>query len=103
MKVINFLIISLCFSSLSSCVFLPGTREKQPYSSHCKMVTRKLTLHLDVREKYSVCNGKEFIDDPVGCLLVNSAVTSASAVISGSVVLVGNTIHWLEYKTSCED
>ena len=31
------------------------------------------------------------------------AITAGSAVISGSIVLTGNTIHWLEYQGTCSD
>ena len=30
-------------------------------------------------------------------------VTAGSAIISGSIVLTGNTIHWLEYQGRCSD
>lgn len=30
-------------------------------------------------------------------------VTGGSAVVSGSIVLVGNTAHWLEYQGTCSD
>lgn len=30
-------------------------------------------------------------------------VTAGSALISGSIVLTGNTLHWLEYQGTCSD
>ncbi|OAI51472.1 hypothetical protein AYO46_01400 [Betaproteobacteria bacterium SCGC AG-212-J23] len=42
--------------------------------------------------------------DARGCalfLVAIGAVAAASVVISGSVVLVGNTIHWLEKQGKC--
>jgi hypothetical protein len=94
-------IISLLFSCITSCVFLPETAEEQQYYNQCKMATKKLTLKLNVDKQNSLCGGKDFKEDPLVCLVANGVVASASIVVSGSIVLIGNTIHWLEYKTSC--
>jgi hypothetical protein len=37
----------------------------------------------------------------VSCLMMGGFIGSTSAIISGSIVLIGNTIHWLEYQTTC--
>lgn len=39
--------------------------------------------------------------DCAGVLLVGGVVSAASAVISGSIVLVGNTVYWLEKRGRC--
>jgi hypothetical protein len=31
------------------------------------------------------------------------AIFAGSALISGSIVLTGNTVHWLEYQGTCSD
>ena len=88
---------------LSSCIVVPTTAEKQQYYDRCKMATKKLKLEPKIRKKYAPCDSKEFLSsDILGCLLVTGVVTSASFVISGSIVLVGNTIHWMEYKAGCK-
>ncbi|NQZ89416.1 MAG: hypothetical protein HRT54_17710 [Colwellia sp.] len=94
-------IISLFFFCLTSCVFLPETADNQQYYDQCKMVTKKLTLKANINKKHSLCGGKDFKDDPIVCLVANGVIASASIVVSGSIVLIGNTIHWLEYKASC--
>jgi hypothetical protein len=38
-----------------------------------------------------------------GALAGVVVVTAGSAIISGSIVLTGNTIHWLEYQGTCSD
>jgi len=87
---------------VSSCVFLPTTAEKQKYYNKCKMATKKLTLEPHVNSDYSLCHGKDVKKDPLFCLLLSGVVTSASIVVSGSIVLIGNTIHWLEYQSGCD-
>jgi hypothetical protein len=66
------------------------------------MATKKLTLKADVNQKYSVCDGGDKKDELLICLVASGVVASASLIVSGSIVLIGNTIHWLEYKASCK-
>lgn len=94
-------IISLLIFCITSCVFLPETADNQQYYNQCKMATKKLTLKVNVDKEYSMCGGKDFKEDPLVCLVANGVVASASIVVSGSIVLIGNTIHWLEYQVSC--
>ena len=42
-------------------------------------------------------------DCAVGALAGVIVVTAGSAVISGSIVVTGNTLHWLEYQGTCSD
>jgi len=37
------------------------------------------------------------------CLGGAIVVTAGSLLISGSIVLAGNTVHWLEYQGACSD
>lgn len=37
------------------------------------------------------------------CLTAALAVFAGSAIISGSIVLTANTVHWLEYQGTCSD
>ena len=65
------------------------------------MATKKLTLEPKISKKYSLCRGKEFRDDPLVCMMLNGVIASATIIVSGSIVVIGNTIHWLEYKSGC--
>jgi len=42
-------------------------------------------------------------DCVVGALAGVIVVTAGSAIISGSIVITGNTLHWLEYQGTCSD
>jgi len=85
---------------LSSCVFVPKESEKQKYADNCNMFTRQLTLSAqDINGQ--VCNSGSNAE---ACLMVYGVVLPiGSFVISGSIVLIGNTLHWLEYQGPCSD
>ena len=76
---------------MSGCAFVPELSEDQEYFQDCKTRTKYLTLSTTKLRNFD-CGGA----DEMGCLIL------AGVVISGSLVLAGNTIHWLEYHTSCE-
>ena len=75
---------------LSACV-LPKTVAND--SPDCKTATKKMTL--EVLEYQGVyCYGHE------DCLAV-ATVWLATTAVSGSVVIIGNSVHWLEEKARC--
>jgi hypothetical protein len=98
MKLILILLSMVC---ASSCAFFPSSSGKQDYSNECDMNTKK--LHLEKIGDSDFClkgdrlNEKELIS----CLMIGGFIGSTSAIVSGSIVLIGNTIHWLEYQATC--
>jgi hypothetical protein len=87
-------------SLLTSCVFVPKESEKQLYAVNCNMFTRQLTLSPQ-EIKGHICNAD---DSAEACLMVYGIILPVSSfVISGSIVLIGNTIHWLEYQGPCNE
>ena len=85
---------------LSSCVFVPKESEKQKYADNCNMYTKQLTLSAQ-EIKGHICNADESAEV---CLMVYGiALPVGSFVISGSIVLIGNTLHWLEHQGPCSD
>ncbi|MGB1109694.1 MAG: hypothetical protein ACPG4N_05030 [Gammaproteobacteria bacterium] len=91
---------------LTGCVFLPSVSRQQS-SAGCELVTRELDLAVveggDVfRHTYEVNAG--CVNE--ACLVVLAGLITVpvgSLIISGSVVLVGNTLHWFEVQGRCED
>ncbi len=80
---------------LSACVVVPQTREV--YDAECKVMKRQMTLQTAQLGGFQSCG-----DDACKALLVAAgAVTAASAVVSGSVALVGNMLFWFERQGSC--
>jgi hypothetical protein len=85
---------------ISSCTFIPTVSDDQSYADNCSMLTRELTLTT------------EFIDFHRGCgtsaesgacfLAVAIGVPAFSFVVSGSIVLMNNTLNWLEYQGTCK-
>ena len=95
----NSFIIAVSFV-ITSCVFVPVTADKQKYYDKCKMITKKLTIEPKIRSRYVKCSGSS--DDLAICLVAAGILAPVSFVVSGSVALIGNTIHWMEYKTGCD-
>ncbi len=93
------MLLTLIFS-LVSCVFVPEVAENQKYSDNCNMLTKKLTL--SARQiKGQLCDEEGGVE---ACLMVFGVVVPAgSFVVSGSVVLVGNALHWLERQGPCNE
>jgi hypothetical protein len=82
-------------SSLSACLVLPKVDMNQPVP--CPLVTREVTLDTVQLGHIGHCYGD-------ACLLqltAGTVVFAASALVSGSVALVGNTLHWIERVHKC--
>jgi hypothetical protein len=84
-------------SSLSACV-VPVMDKDAVASSSCQTTTHSMSLQMS--------DGNTFLHggchDQV-CMAAALTVFAGSAIISGSIVLTGNTIHWLEYQGTCSD
>lgn len=84
---------------VSGCVFYP--REVDYYDAECDITTRRLVLDTVVIE--GSCAGTNSYDpnNDKACLALIVAVGAASAIVSGSIVVVGNTVSWLEKTGRC--
>ena len=79
----------------SGCVIVPVTIEG--YDPDCRIVTRHMELQTVQMAAFNACNGQ-------GCetlLLAAFGVTAVSAVVSGSIVAVGNVVFWAEHRADC--
>ena len=85
---------------VTSCAFVPEVSEEQVYQEKCRMLTKQLSL--GVEEIHGdLCTSDT---DPEACLLTFGVVIPVgSFVLSGSVVLIGNVLHWLEYHGACSE
>lgn len=90
---------------LSGCVFNAKEASRQSLASKCKeeMVTKKLVLDQQQLKDFELgraCSGAN--GQALACLVAMGAVVpAASFVVSGSIVLIGNTLHWAEYTARC--
>jgi hypothetical protein len=87
---------SLCATLLSSCIVVPRTIEV--YDPECQVVARHMDLQAVQIGYISHCANE-------GCaaLIVAAAATAtATAIISGSIVVIGNTVYWFEKRGRCQ-
>jgi hypothetical protein len=90
-------IIALSFS-VSSCVYYP--KQIEYYDAQCDITAKKLVL--ETKEMKDACSGPN-ANDPQGkaCLTGILTLSGVSAIVSGSVVVVGSTVYWLEKEGRC--
>ncbi len=79
-------------ASLAACIAVPVVDQAEPA---CQTYTRSMSL------KTVGMNNVNCRDE--ACLAGVLAISAGSVLISGSIVLTGNTIHWLEYQGTCSD
>jgi hypothetical protein len=83
---------------VSGCVFYP--KKIEYYDSDCEIQARRLVLETKTM-KESCPGSSSGNSDDVACLALILAVSTGSAIVSGSIVVVGNTVYWLEKKGKC--
>lgn len=95
------LVVALSFVT-SSCIVVP---KKVPYYDEgCQIVANKLEL---TTEQYSIlasinqCADDACVTEITSAVLGVALVVPVSAVISGSIVVVGNTAYWLQKQGNC--
>jgi len=87
--------VALATLLLGGCVYLPETTVR--YDAKCGVYERKMTM-----QPYQVGSLMGCRDE--GCvagLVAAGVVSAASAVVTGSVVVVGNVVNWLEKQGQC--
>jgi hypothetical protein len=83
---------------VSGCFFSPRTIEY--YDAECDIKFRTVVLVNEEIKKD--CSGQKLKDpQSEGCFAVVVAMSAGSAIVSGSIVVVGNTVYWLEKQGKC--
>ncbi|MDM8565563.1 hypothetical protein QUF74_07905 [Candidatus Halobeggiatoa sp. HSG11] len=109
-KIFKISIIILLFSSLVGC-FSPAILETQP---NCQLVTKELKLTLSEEGTQALLGGiMQGLLEPSDscyspeCILLAPlgllAISVTSIIVSGSIVVVGNTVHWIEKQGMCHN
>jgi hypothetical protein len=80
---------------LAACVVVPQTREV--YDVDCRTMKKQMTLETAVVGGFQSCQG----EGCVALLTAAGAVTAATAVVSGSIALVGNVVYRFERQGRC--
>jgi hypothetical protein len=88
-----------CFAftiALQACVIVPTTTEA--YDADCRVMTKTMEL-----EPIQIASIRNCSNSGCAAVLVAAGATAAvSAVISGSIVVVGNAVYWLEKQGRCQ-
>lgn len=87
--------VALCLL-LSACVMVPRTQEA--WDPECRTIARSMTLQPVQVAYFGGCSNE-------GCaalLVLAGATTAVSAVVSGSIAVVGNAVYWLEKQGRCQ-
>ena len=83
---------------LQACAFYPKTQYSKEVA-RCDLNFKKLTI--DMTGSSIRCQGGG--NSAGACIILAGVITGGSAIVSGSIVLVGNSLHWLEKQGKCED
>ena len=80
---------------LTSCTYLPRVVH-DPDNARCNLVTSKRTVELaSVPENLGNCDRPE-------CIVAAGIYSTATVIVSGTIALIGNTVHWLEKQAKCD-
>jgi len=90
------ILILLC--SLTACFTVKSVEKKDEES--CELVTKELEMDFNKDVSNGMISGKT---DPRAMLPLLVVVPPLSFIVSGSVSVVGNAIHWIEKKGRCND
>jgi hypothetical protein len=80
---------------LAACVVVPRT--DSVYDHDCQMLRRQMTLEVQQIGAFGGCSN----DGCVALLVGAGVVAAASAVVSGSIAVVGNVVYWIERQGQC--
>lgn len=98
----KYITIFALFFLLSGCAVVPKFAKdtNESHGEGCELLTRK--MELDIIGHNNSCNEIN-INGRLVCLGIAGTVMAATAIISGSIMIAGNTIHWIEKKGKCDD
>lgn len=89
--------LTLCIAALAlaGCVVVPQTREV--YDPDCQVHHKQIVLEAAVIGHFGSCGG----DACAAAMATFGIVAVATAVVSGSIAVVGNVLYWAEKQGRC--
>lgn len=97
------LALTLLSISLGACIVVP--KKVASYDSKCMVATQKIELSVEQVEDFHNldlhCTHFDCRTEFVGILASSALVTTTSAIVSGSIALIGNTLYWAESQGKC--
>lgn len=79
----------------SACIVVPRT--EAGYDPDCRITTHRVVLDMVQIGRINNCSYKQ---DCIA-IVIGLGVTAASAVVSGSIAIVGNMAYWAEQRSGC--
>lgn len=95
------LALILLSSTACACVVVP--KKVAGYDEKCMVSTQKVELTTEQIQTFEdiICNNHDCKIEFLGAIASSALVTTTSAIVSGSIALVGNTLYWLESQGEC--
>lgn len=98
----------LCIVVLTICYGCFAPKALDSDENACKLVTKQYTLVFSAEEGGKIISESMRGCQKPECLLIAPLasavlVPTCSFVVSGSIVVVGNTVHWIEGQGRCDD
>lgn len=93
-------VATLLISMLLSGCLVQSELVYDPDNWDCQLATKKRKLVLD-HDRMFDCGPADNETLAIMCMATVLVATTTSAVVHGSVVVVGNTVHWLEKAGKC--
>ena len=90
--------LTLVLVALGALVGCAYPKTVRAYDEECQIVAREMVLDVVDPNASRTCGG----NGCVGQLVLEAAVLAASTVVSGSIVVAGNVVYWLEKKRNCK-
>lgn len=97
------LTLGLLSSALCACIVVP--KKVSSYDTTCMITTHKFELSVEQAKIFDEvdCISHSCKAELIAAVATSTFATTASAIVSGSIALAGNTLYWLESKGKCID
>jgi hypothetical protein len=99
------LALILLSTTLCACIVVPN--KVTSYDSKCMVATQKIELTVEQVETFHDldmglhCISYDCKTELLGIIASSAFVTTTSAIVSGSIALIGNTLYWVESQGKC--
>ena len=84
-----------CLLMLPGCVIVPATIDT--YDADCQAVSHHMVLQSVQIAEINHCRNQEC----TMMAMAGAATVTVSAIVSGSIVIVGNAAYWIERQANC--
>jgi len=90
--------LTLVLVTLGALVGCAYPKTVRAYDEECQIFAREMVLDVVDPNASRTCGGNGCVSQ----LVLEAAVLAASTVVSGSIVIAGNVVYWLEKKRNCQ-